>query len=106
MRILHPRQMFERRLDMVVAANELTKNGLHYGMKHMKAELLLDFKRNVPMIERLLVITESKTYKEAVEKTLKEKLDGNFRVEERGTKAVAEPNSPIANPVGLLIRIL
>lgn len=98
--------MFERRQDMVVAANELTRNGLHYGMRWRKAELLVDFKRNVPMIERLLVITDSKTYREAMEKTLKEKLDGHVRVEERGTRDVAEPRSPISNPIGLLIRIL
>lgn len=98
--------MCERRQDMIVAANELTKNGLHYGMRHRRAELLVEFKRNLPMIDRLVFLTDSKTYREAVEKTLREKLDGHVRVEERGTRDVAEPNSPISNPIGLLIKIL
>lgn len=103
---MHPRRMFERRQDMVVAANELTRNGIHYGMRWRKAELLVDFRRNEPMIERLLVATGSRTYQEAVEKTMREKLDGHVRVEERGMRDAAEPNSRVSNPIGLLIKVL
>lgn len=110
---IHPRQMHERRLSMFHAGTILARNGLaRHGENLRRTEITLLFKKNEPMLERALVNTGEKTYKSAVEKLLSE-VAGKIMVREikfpqplaEGGKR-AEPSPAIADPIGLLIRIL
>ena len=117
--------------DLVRAANMLTSKGIHYGIKWKRRELLVEFKHGcddpskLPMtragrmyrtglaLKELMKETNSSTEKEAVEKLLakwpvyndvQEKKLPQPLPDEMGRRS--EPSPAIANPIGLLIRIL
>ena len=98
---------------MFHAGTLLARNGLsRHGENFRRTEITLLFKMNEPMLERALVVTGEKTYKGAVSKLLSE-VAGKLMVKEikfpqplpEGGKR-AEPSPAIADPIGLLIRIL
>ena len=114
MNTIHPRHMDERRLSMFHAGTILARNGLsRHGQNFRRTEITLLFKNNEPMLERALVATKEKTYKSAVEKLLSG-IGGTLIVkeikfpqplpDEMGKRAA--PSPAIADPIGLLIRIL
>jgi len=113
MKTIHPRDMHERRLSMFHAGTILARNGLsRHGQNFRRTEITLLFKNNEPMLERALVATSEKTYRDAVRKLLSD-VAGTVIVKEirfpqplpEGGKR-AEPSPAIADPIGLLIRIL
>lgn len=113
MNTIHPRHMGERRLSMFHAGTILARNGLsRHGENLRRTEITIMFKYNEPMLERALVTTGEKTYKSAVEKLLSG-VEGKVLVKEikfpqplaEGGKR-NEPSPAIADPIGLLIRIL
>ncbi len=113
MKTIHPRDMHERRLSMFHAGTILARNGLsRHGENFRRTEITLLFKRNEPMLERALVSTGEKTYRDALRKLLSE-VCGTVIVKEIKLPQPlpecgkrAEPTPATANPIGLLIRIL
>ena len=113
MNTIHPRHMNERRLSMFHAGTILARNGLsRHGENLRRTEITLLFKNNEPMLERALVKTGERTYEDALKKLLSD-VAGTVIVKEikfpqplpEGGKR-AEPSPAIADPIGLLIRIL
>jgi len=114
MNTIHPRQMHERRLSMFHAGTILARNGLsRHGENLRRTEITLFFKNNGPMLEKALVETGERTYKDALRKLLSD-VAGTVIVkeikppqplpDEMGRRA--EASEAIRNPIGLLIRIL